>query len=122
MSDSGISEWGTSSFEPSSVVIVNGGESKTVYLKLSAKDDSTAGDNVFKVTIASGADSNEASAVATVKESSQAPAATSANLRTVLEWALIILIIVLIVLGLILVFTRMGKNGKDDDEEAQTYY
>lgn len=121
VSVSGVSEWATSSFEPSSVVIVNAGESKTVYLKLSAKDDAEAGDKVFKVTIQSGTDVSETSAVASVKDG-DAQKTAGLNLRSVLEWALIILIIVLIVLGLVLVFTRMRKSGKDDEEETQTYY
>lgn len=122
ISVSGVSNWATSSFEPSSVVIVNGGESKTVYLKLSAKDDAEAGDKVFRVTIQSGSDVSETSAVASIKDDSTQKTTTELNLRAVLEWSLIILIVVLIILGLVLVFTRMRKSGKDDDEETQTYY
>lgn len=120
ISVSGVSSWATSSFEPSSVVIINGGSSKTIYLKLSANDEAEDGDRVFQVSIASGDDTSETSVVANVKGGEAD--STTTDLRTVLEWVLIILIIVLIILGLVLVFSRMRKGDKEDDDESQTYY
>jgi uncharacterized membrane protein len=121
LSVSGTQEWASSSFEPSSVVIVNAGSSKTVYLKLVPNTDAQAGDKVFQVSITSGADTRETAVVATIKDGNTKAAQTT-SLKTVLEWALIVLIIVLIILGLVLVFSKMRKKGKDDEEEAQTYY
>jgi len=124
VSVSGTSEWASTSFEPSSVVIVKGGDSKTVYLKLTPNEDAEAGDKVFNVAIQSGEDSKETSVVATVADNGEAKDSNDAvPLRSVLEWALIILIIILIILGLILVFVKMRRNDRDDsDEETQTYY
>jgi uncharacterized membrane protein len=119
LSVSGVDNWGTSRFDPASVVVVRGGESQTVYLYLTPKAGAEAGDHVFRVRVQSADDTREFSAVATVKED----AARRLDLRTVLEWALVILVIVLIVLGLVLVFTRLRKGGKGDSEdETQTYY
>lgn len=126
VSVSGTSDWATTSFEPSSVVIVKGGDSKSVYLKLNPHDDAKPGDRVFQVSILSGEESKETSVVATLNGDvveEDEDSSSSVPLRTVLEWALIILIIVLIILGLILVFVKMRKNDRDDnDDEAQTYY
>ncbi len=119
LSVSGVSEWGTSRFDPASVVVVRGGESQTVYLHLTPKAGAEAGDHVFRVRIQSADETREFSAVATVKDD----VAPRMDLRTVLEWALVILVIVLIILGLVLVFTRLRKGGKGDSEdETQTYY
>lgn len=124
VSASGVSDFASANFEPSSVVIIKGGESKTVYLKLVPKDDAEAGDKVFKVTLISGDESKETTVVATITAGADdtTNAGSSVPVRTVLEWALIILIIVLIILGLILVFVKMRKNDRDDEDESQTYY
>ncbi len=119
LSVSGVSDWGTSRFDPASVVVVRGGESQTVYLHLTPDAGTEAGDHVFRVKVQSAEETKEFSAVATVKEDRVA----RMDLRNVLEWALVILVIVLIILGLVLVFTRLRKGGKGDSEdETQTYY
>jgi len=119
LSTSGISTWGSSAFEPSSVVIVKPGQSETVYLRVTANADAEAGDRVFQVTVKSGDQTEQASVLAAVKESS-----TKANgsLTSVLEWVLIILIVVLIVLGLVIAFRKFKKNEAEKADEEQTYY
>lgn len=120
LSASGVSDWGTARFEPSSAVVIRGGEAQTVYLHLTARDDAEAGDKVFRVDIRAGEESKTVTAVAQIKE--DIAARDPVDLRTILEWALVILVVVLIILGLILVFTRLRKGKDSDDEEAQTYY
>ncbi len=119
LSASGVREWGRSNFDPASVVVIRGGESQTVYLHLTPDADAEAGDHVFRVKVETAEETREFSAVANIKEDR----VDRVDLRTVLEWALVILVIVLIILGLVLVFTRLRKGGKgDSDEETQTYY
>lgn len=118
VSVSGVDEWGTASVEPSSVMIIKAGESKTVYVRLTAKDDAEAGDKVFKVSITAGEETREVSAYAKVKDGeTQGPSAA-----VVVQWVLVVLIALLIILGLIFIITRMRKDGGDSDEETQTYY
>ena len=112
-------DFARTSFEPSSLVVVQAGQSQTVYLRMSARDTAEPGDKVFNVRIESGDDSKTVNAVATLT----GVETSTTDLRTILEWGLVILVILLVLLGLILVFTRMRNQGKEDvDEETQTYY
>jgi len=114
---SGVSDWGTVSFEPSSVVVISAGQSQTVYLRVSANDNAVAGDKVFKVVVKADEVSKETTVVAKVKDDS----AQGTPLKAVLEWALIILIVVLIILGIVLLVNKM-RNNKDEEDDEQTYY
>jgi uncharacterized membrane protein len=119
LSTSGVDEWGRANFEPSSIVVIQGQGSETVFLRLSAKDSANVGDNVFQIKVESGNEVKTVNAVAKVSGSDS----SSSDVRTILEWSLVILIVLLIILGLILVFTRVrAKKDEDSDEETQTYY
>lgn len=115
---SGVSDWGTVSFEPSSVVVIGAGQSQTVYLRVKANDNAAAGDKVFQVSVKADEVSKDTSVVAKLKDDS----AQATPLRAVLEWALIILIAVLIILGIILLINKMRNNKDDEEEDEQTYY
>ena len=108
------------SFDPSSIIVVQAGKAETVYLRLSAPENAQAGDKVIQLVIESGTDRQTVNTKVTVEESNQ-----TTDLRTILEWSLIVLIVLLIILGLILVFTKMKGNKKEEDseeDETQTYY
>ncbi len=115
---SGVSEWGSVSFEPSSVVVVGAGQAQTVYLRVKANDNAQAGDKVFKVDVRANDVSKETTVVAKITESQ----GSGAPLKAVLEWALIVLIVVLIVLGIVLLVKKMRSNKDDDEDDEQTYY
>ena len=120
LSTSGVNEWGRATFEPSSIVVIQGQGSETVFLRLSARDGASPGDNVFQIKVESGDEVKTVNAVAKLvgEETS-----STTDIRTILEWSLVVLIILLIVLGLILVFTKVrGRKDDDSDEETQTYY
>ncbi|MFT4261000.1 MAG: hypothetical protein ACMXX9_01055 [Candidatus Woesearchaeota archaeon] len=116
---SGVAEWGRASFEPSSIVVIQGQGSETVFLRLSAREAAEAKDHVFQIKVESGDEVKTVNAVARV--AGQDTSSTT-NVRTILEWSLVVLIILLIILGLILVFTRIRKKDEESDEETQTYY
>lgn len=121
LSVSGVSDWGTAVFEPSSVFVLKAGQSQTVYLRLAASKDAELGDKVMKVTITAGDEMKDTTIVAKVKEgTSSSVQKKSINTKNVLEWLAIALVILLIILGLILIFRKVGK-GKDKEEE-QSYY
>jgi len=115
----GVNAWGTASFDPGNVVIVEPGQSKTVYLRLTA-DQGTSGDKTFTVNINANGDSNSFSAVANI-QGQQTEETGDSTVRTVLEWALVVLIAVLIVLGLVLLF-KQGRDGDDEDDEDEPDY
>lgn len=119
LSVSGVSDWGTAAFEPSSVFVLKAGQSQTVYLKLAPSKNAEPGDKVMKITITAGDEMRDTTVIASLKQGT-AKAAGSSSLKSVLEWFLIILIVVLIVLGLVVAFRKMNKGKKD--EEEQSYY
>jgi uncharacterized membrane protein len=112
--------WGTATFDPGNVVIVEPGQSRTVYLRLTA-DQTASGDKTFTVNIDADGDSNSFTAVANIQEAQQDNAGNT-TVRTVLEWALVVLIVVLIVLGLVLLFRQGNNDDEEDDEDEPDYY
>lgn len=118
----GVNTWGTATFDPGNVVIVEPGQSRTVYLQLTA-DQNTTGDKTFTVNIDADGDTNSFTAVANVNAAQQPQTNGQTTVRTVLEWALVALIVVLIVLGLVLLFRQGGDgDGHNDDEDEPDYY
>lgn len=119
LSVSDVSDWGSASFEPSSVVAVAGGQSQTAYVRLQADE---AGDQVFTVRVEHNGETVERTVRANVQEAQEETQESDVDLRNILEWSLLILVVLLIILGLVLLFTRMRKGGNDEDDETQTYY
>jgi len=117
---SGVDAWGTYRVDPSTTVLVEGGETKPVFIFVSANKDASEGQKPFVVSVASGSDSQSVQYYANVLKED------GTSLNDVAKYVLIALIIVLIVIGLIIGFSRMrGKDEDlDDDEElsGQTYY
>lgn len=111
---SDVSSFGNAVIEPSNVVVIEGGETKTVFIQLTASESAQVGEHVFTATITS---ANEASQVSLTADISEEQVSTS-TFRKTLEVVLIVLVIVLIVLALIIGFR---KTKKPEDEE-QTYY
>ena len=120
MSVEGVTNWGSASFEPSSALAVGSNKDKTGYVRLQADEDAS-GEQVFTLRIEHGEQTEELTVVANVQEGQTDD--SSFDLRTVLEWSLLVLVVLLILLGLVLLFTRMGGRREDEgEEEAQTYY
>jgi uncharacterized membrane protein len=120
LSVSGVSDWGTAVFEPSSVFVLKAGQSQTVYLRLAALKDTQAGDKVMKVTITAGDEMKDTTVIASIKEGAAPSKSTSIDTKNVLEWLVVALVILLLILGAVLVFRKLRK-GKDEEEE-QSYY
>lgn len=123
LSVSGVSGWGTAVFEPSSVFVLKAGQSQTVYLRVAAAKDAEAGDKVMKVTITAGDEMKDTTVIASVKEgtgTSKTSTGSNMNLKTVLEWFVVILVILLVIFGLILIIKNIRKGN--DKEEEQSYY
>lgn len=113
---SGATNWGTARIDPSAVVIVPAGQTKTVYLYVSANSNAELGDKIMSLTVDSGTESKQIPLVAKIGGS-----ASSTNLsgfRTGLEIGLIVLVIILIIIGLVIAFNKM----KDNKKETEPYY
>lgn len=113
---SGTSGWATTRIDPSAVVIVPAGQSKTVYLYVAANSESEVGDKIMTLTVDSGTETKQIPLVAKISKASGSQDWSS--FKTGLEIGLVVLVIVLIVIGLIIAFNKMKNNKK----ESEPYY
>lgn len=97
---------------PSNVVVVNGGETKTVFVQVSAMSGAQAGSHNIGLSVMS-----DGSVVA--QKILMASVAKQASVKKALEVALIVLVVLLVVLGLIVGFNKMKG---EDSEKPETYY
>ena len=115
----GVDNWGTYRVDPSSTVVVDPEETKPVFIFVSANEDTSAGQQSFMATISSQDVSESVQLTATVNEQ-------SSGVRQWAEFVLIALVVLLVVLGLIIGFTRMRDNRREGEEgedlSGQTYY
>jgi uncharacterized membrane protein len=118
LSTSGVSDWGTATFEPSSVFVLRAGQTTTVYLKVVPSANAVPGDKVMKITVTAGNEMKDSTVIASLKGTTKT--ASSTGLKSTLEWFLIILVAILIILGLVMVYRKMSK--KSEKEEEQSYY
>ncbi len=113
--------WATFKASPSNVVVLDSGETKTVYVYVTANKDAVAGEQSFSVSInnADGESLKELTFKANVKA-----AAGNVSTARVLEIILIVLIAILVLIGLIIGFKKlMGKEEEAEEEaSAETYY
>ena len=110
-------EWATVSMSES-LVVLESGKNKVVYVEVTPNADATAGEHVLSLSVKSGSDVLETVALkATVLPAQKAASETTFNLRNGLEIALIILVVLLVIIGLIIGFSRLKK-----DEDDKTYY
>jgi uncharacterized membrane protein len=115
ISVSGVSTWGTSRIDPSSVVVVPAGQSKTVYLYVGANTNAELGDKAFTLTVDSGSEARTVPLIAKITKSSTSD---MSSLKNALEVGLIVLVVILIIVGLVLGFNKM----KDNKQESEPYY
>lgn len=99
-----------------SLVVLEAGKNKVVYVELTPNSNAVAGENVASLLIKSGDDVLET--VSLKANVGEAIDSNGVGLRNGLEIALIVLVVLLVVIGLIVGFSRLRKE--DDDEE--TYY
>ncbi len=114
---SGASGWATTRIDPSAVVIVPAGQSKTVYMYVSANSNAEPGDKIMTLTVDSGTESKQIPLVAKISKST-ASTTNWSSLRNGLEIGLVVLVIILIIIGLIIAFNKM----KDNKKESEPYY
>jgi uncharacterized membrane protein len=121
----GYEAWADVRVSPANIVVLQGGESKAVYVYVSAKADASAGEHMFTVDVTSGSKSLKQFALKANVVEGEAPAADGLDVKNVLLIGLLVLVILLVILGLIIGFGKLrGKDDEDedDDEVGQTYY
>lgn len=122
----GADDWATVKISPLQTVTVGAGESKSVYVYLSAKETSEAGEHMFTVDVkdASGNVVKQIEMSGNVVEPA-ADAKDSGSLKKALEIGLIVLVVILIVVALIVFLTRKKDDEEEEAEDeisGQTYY
>ncbi len=124
LSASGLDAWATYRFEPGTVVIVRAGEMKTAYLYITPKEEASEGEKVFMVNVETQNDQKQIGLTANVVAGeAPSPLGDLGDLKRPLEIGLIVLVVLLVVLGLVIGFSKMKGEGEEPDEiSGQTYY
>ena len=123
----GYQSWGDVQVNPANVLVVQPGQAEAVYVFVSAKDTAAAGQYMFVLKVSSGGEvlkefSLKANVVA--GEEPQPVPGQWATIKRVLEIGLVVLVVLLVILGLIIGFSKLrGKDdAADEDNKSETYY
>lgn len=112
--------WADIRISPSNVVVVDAEDSKVVYVYVSAKETAAAGEQVFGLEIKSGEEAKSVTLKANVLEGKKS---SWDSTKRVLEIGLIVLVVILVIIGLVIAFSRKGGEDIEEPEVAdQTYY
>lgn len=118
LSVEGADSWATTRISPSGIVSLNAGEQKTVYVYVTAKENSPAGTHLFSVNLnADGKMLKQLSASAEVVDAE----VTAGAWQGALEIGAIVMLVLLVIVALVLGFNKM-RGGKESQELTQTYY
>jgi uncharacterized membrane protein len=117
----GTEGWATARISPSNVIVLAPGETSTVFVYVSATDDAAAGDHVFSVSISS-ADSVLKSVPLKASVVGETPSFGWDKIKTALEIGFVILVVILVVLGLIIGFSKLRDKEEPEEVSGQTYY
>jgi hypothetical protein len=98
---------------------LNSGESKAVFVHVSASENAQAGAQVFSVAVKSG-DSTLKELALNANVVGGKSAAGASKVKRGLEVGLVVLVVLLVILGLVIGFNRLKESG--DEEDGQTYY
>lgn len=115
--DANAGDWATIKVSPTSNFVLDGGKTQTVYVYATPNDDAPVGAQVITATISSGNQKLEdISLTANVAKS-------GSGFKGFIEWSLIILVVLLVILGLIIGFSRL-KNEDESNQppQPQAYY
>ncbi len=117
--------WASYQVSPSNIAVVKPGETATLFVYLSAKEDAPEGENMFSITVsADGETLKQVPLKATVAKRAEKAAAGLdwATVKTVLQIGLVVLVVLLVILGLIIGFQRLKGEDEGDEESGKTYY
>ncbi|MFT7615568.1 MAG: putative membrane protein [Candidatus Woesearchaeota archaeon] len=121
ISVSGVDSWGRQTVSDQAP-IVGAGESKIVYVYVTANDGEAAGVRAFTVSITSQGKTQSIPVQAVLVESEHK---TGFSFKKLLQVAVLVLVVLLIILALIVAFGKMRGSDSDDDDlevKGQAYY
>jgi len=111
-------DWADVKVSPTSTIVLESGKIQTIYVFVTASKDAPVGAQVLTATLSSNGQTLE-----DITLTANVAKGGKSVLRTLLEWFLIVLVVLLVILGLIIGFSRLKG---DDDETAtaqpQAYY
>ncbi len=116
----GVGDWATARMTPSNVLSVGAGETRTVYVYISAKERASTGLHQVTANIKSDSDTKQVSLNANVVNPSPSQQDLS-GLKKGLEIGLVVVIVLLVIIALVIGLRKMNKPGSDEDS-GQTYY
>lgn len=110
-------EWASVKISPTSTLVLDAGKTQTVYVFVSAAKDAPVGAQAITATIGSnGQDLEDIALTANVTKSGKGV------MRMILEWGLILLVVLLVILGLIIGFSRLKADDEENPPQPQAYY
>ena len=121
LSVSDVSAWGSAKVEPAVVTVPRDGSAQAfVYVTPQAE---AVGTQTFTVVVSDGTAVVQTVALSAVVGPAQEKA-TGTDLTNVLEIGFIVLLIVLVILGIVIVAKKLGKDDEDLEEpvEGKSYY
>ncbi len=125
ISVSGYNSWGSVRLDPSNVVVLEEGQTQTVYLFVSANEDAS-GSQTFAVTVSAGGETLKQMLLTANIEPAVAEEVSKEtswdSVKKGLEVGLIVLVILLVILGLIIVVNKLRSQDNEEDEKSKTYY
>jgi len=104
---------------PSNVFVVSPGETETAYIKVSADENAAPGENYFSVVVKL---EDVVLKEIPLKVNVAGKEAASGGLKRALETGLVVLVVLLIIIGLVIGFSKLRSDDDEDDSETQTYY
>ncbi len=110
-------DWASASASES-LVVLEPGKTKVVYVDVAVDADATFGEHLASLTVKSGSDVLETVVLKANVVQSASAADNGPSLRNGLEIALIVLVVLLVLMGLVIGFSRLRK---DDDGEEKYY-
>ncbi|MFC1690857.1 hypothetical protein ACFL0W_01640 [Nanoarchaeota archaeon] len=124
----GTQDWAEVRASPGTLITVEPNGQETVYLYVAAKEGAE-GTRTFSVDVKLGEDILEQISLTSVVISGDSTAGASGKFVKGLQVAIVVLFIILVIVGLILLFTKMKGEGEDEGDfssdeslNAQTYY
>lgn len=118
----GYSSFATATVNPSSVVVVQPGQTAMTQVALSGVETATAGTHPFTVSIRS-ADGSFAQSLPLTANVVVSEKSSNGGLSGALEIVLIVLLVIIVILALVIGFSRLkGDNDDFDEDNDQTYY
>ena len=123
----GVEQWGNAKITPRSTEIIEGGETKSLYVYVSAKESASEGEYMFSVSVKSDNTVLKQIPLKTKVVSAGGQATSKlvsrSTLVRVLQVGFITFIVLLVILGLIIGFNKLrGEEIEEPEEGSEKYY